>query len=289
MKSALQFEQHAFGQAPIGDSARQVHAADRRLLAVMSHELKQSLAELMLHTDELLHPTIYPAGRKPLEIGRAMQAAVMRQARIIDDLSELSRIHTGKLRLDLSLVDIAGLTREACRMAARKAPGIEMEFEMCRTEQFFCMADPVRIEQILSNLLGNAIKFCEGKGRINVGLAVDRGHARISVTDTGCGIAAEFLPHVFSMFEQEHPSSVSTNTGMGIGLALVQELATAHGGQVLARSEGPGRGAQFVVWLPLKGCAMPSGSNAPGTTVPLPAASRRSPLAYSGGAEQATP
>jgi two-component system CheB/CheR fusion protein len=109
----------------------------------------------------------------------------------------------------------------------------------------------VRVEQILSNLLGNAVKFSPAGGRIDVQLAIDRNHARISVTDTGCGIAAEFLPHVFSMFGQENRQAACANPGLGIGLALVHELATAHGGRAEARSDGPGCGAQFLVWLPL--------------------------------------
>lgn len=233
------------------DEARRASAAKDRLLAVMAHELKQPLTELLLNTGLLLELTRAAESPKLHAIGRAMHGAVRRQARLIDDLLELSRIRTGKLRLDRVPVDMGDMVRAACATAALGAPDRQWHVDIRCAGESLCLADPVRVEQILSNLLGNAVKFSPAGGRIDVQLAIDRNHARISVTDTGCGIAAEFLPHVFSMFGQENRQAACANPGLGIGLALVHELATAHGGRAEARSDGPGCGAQFLVWLPL--------------------------------------
>jgi two-component system CheB/CheR fusion protein len=226
-------------------------------LAIMSHELKQPLTELLLGTEQLLEQACGGDAGKLHDIGQSMKSTIRRQARIIDDLLEFSRIRTGKLSLELMPVDIAGLVRAACDAAARMAPRMHIRADIRCDGTRRCLADPVRMEQMLSNLLGNAIKFSHGGGRIDVQLGIERHFARISVADDGCGIAAEFLPHVFSLFGQESRLGAPPRAGLGIGLALVRELATAHGGRVEARSDGPGRGAQFVVWLPLIDGAAP--------------------------------
>ncbi len=233
------------------DEARRANVAKDRLLAVMAHELKQALTELLLNTESLLDLAPATAAPKLHAIGQAMHGAVRRQARLIDDLLELSRLRTGKLRLERMFVDMGDMVRAACTTAALGAPDRQWHVDIRCAGESPCLVDPVRVEQILSNLLGNAVKFSTAGGRIDVQLAIDRNHARISVTDTGCGIAGEFLPHVFSMFGQESRRATCASPGLGIGLALVHELAVAHGGRVEARSDGPGCGAQFLVWLPL--------------------------------------
>jgi two-component system CheB/CheR fusion protein len=134
----------------------------------------------------------------------------------------------------------------------------------------------------------DAVKFSHSGGRIDVQLAIDQDHARISVTDAGCGIAAEILPHVFSMFGQECRRTTSADAGLGIGLALVHELATAHGGRVEARSDGPGHGAQFILWLPLAGHGSPGRSMASCHVVTVPSAITRSVPSRGIGVRQAT-
>jgi two-component system CheB/CheR fusion protein len=269
----LSVEQRLLEQEQAINEVQSANAAKDRFLAMMSHELKQPLTELLLSTELLLQLTSSAESRKLHAIGQTMHGAVRRQARLIDDLLELSRIRTGKLRLQLMPVDISGMVHAACATAALSAPDKQLHVDIQCAGESLCMADPIRVEQILSNLLGNAIKFSYSGGRIDVRMVIDRNHARISVTDTGCGIAAEFLPHVFSMFGQECRRAASANPGLGIGLALVHELATAHGGRVEARSDGSGRGAQFSVWLPLADSASPGRSMTPLNTVTaLPAA-----------------
>lgn len=267
MRESQAIERRSLEQEQAVSAARDANAAKDQLLAVVSHELRQPLTELLLHADRLQQLTCCSDAARLIDIGEAVKSAVRRQVRIIDDLLEFSRIRIGKLRLEPTLVDIAGMVRAACDVAALKAPKVQIHIDVQYVSTKWCMADPVRVEQILSNLLGNAIKFSAGSGRIDVQLAIDRGHARISVNDTGCGIAAEFLPHIFSMFGQERPSLGSADMGLGIGLALVRELAEAHGGRVEARSDGPGCGAQLIVWLPLA-----DNSPDPGTMTPRPIA-----------------
>jgi two-component system CheB/CheR fusion protein len=226
--------------------------ADRdRLLAVMSHELKQPLTELLLNAELLLQLAPESEFLRLQAIGEAMRRLVRRQLRVIDDLLEFSRARTGKLHLEPLPVDLASMVRDACMAARQGATGLELSVEIPGPDEILCMADPVRVEQILSNLLGNAVKFSAGRGRIDVQLVVDGHCARISVTDAGCGIAADFLPHVFGLFDQDRRRQTLPNPGFGIGLSLVRELVLAHGGRVDARSDGPGCGACFLVWLPL--------------------------------------
>jgi len=233
-----------------GDVLRSGTERDR-LLAVMSHELKQPLAELMLNAELLLQLAPEQEFLRLHGIGEAMRRLVRRQVRIIDDLLEFSRVRTGKLHLEPSPVELGSLVWNACMTARQTAAGMELSVEIPGPDEILCMADPVRVEQILSNLLGNTVKFSAGRGRIDVQLSTDGDCARISVTDSGCGIAADFLPHVFDLFDQDRRRPMPPNTGFGIGLSLVRELVLAHGGRVDARSDGPGCGACFLVWLPL--------------------------------------
>jgi two-component system CheB/CheR fusion protein len=113
------------------------------------------------------------------------------------------------------------------------------------------LADSVRVEQVVMNLLSNAVKFTPAGGAIKVRLAREGSQARLDVTDTGQGIAPSFLPHVFEMFGQSHSVTTRTKGGLGIGLALVREIVTLHGGRVEAASDGIGKGARFTCWLPL--------------------------------------
>ena len=231
-----------------------VVVADRgqdRCLAMMSHELKQPLTALLLNLERLLERAAEMDVHGAQSLGTAMRDSVRRQARIIDDLFDLSRMRNGKLRLAPITVDLDQIVRAAASDVALGAPDRELRVQVDTSVRCRCMADPVRLEQMLSNLLNNAVKFTGSGGRIEVRVASVEGFATVSVADDGCGISAEFLPHVFRMFGQERRADSPDHSGMGIGLALVQELAEAHGGKVGARSDGVGQGAEFTIWLPL--------------------------------------
>lgn len=232
---------------PAADASRD------RSLAMVSHELKQPLSVLLLNLGRLLEKVAEPDIRGAQELAQAMGQSIRRQARIIDDLFDLSRMRIGKLRLDPEEVELGGVVRALVADAAVRAPDRHLRVDVDASRQHACMADRVRLEQMLSNLLDNAVKFTGQGGCIVVRVASGNGFARVSVTDDGCGISAEFLPQVFRMFGQETSANHVARQGMGIGLALVHELANAHGGRVEAQSEGPGRGASFTLWLPTPG------------------------------------
>ena len=223
--------------------------------AVMSHELKHPLNLIQLN-GELM--TRLPLVRGNAVAGRALDTilgAVRSQARIIDDLLDLSRINTGKLKLNRGpvllqqlLSDIAAVAKDD---AAEERILIELQLPEDAQEPLVIDADPVRIEQIIWNLLNNALKFTDAGGRICLRLVDEGSHVRFDVQDTGQGIAAESLPLIFDLFGQvpEHRHGQNRG-GLGIGLALVRELVEAHHGRVEARSAGLGLGATFSVWLP---------------------------------------
>jgi len=247
----LMLEQRLLEQTERCNEALSADATKDRCLALISHELKQPLTTILIGVERLIELT---AGTKVQRISQdlhAIRGATLRQARIVDDLLELSRIRTGKIQLEHVLVDVGELTLHISSTVCETAPDRHIRIHVDRTNGLVCMADPVRLEQIVSNLLDNAIKFTEPCGEIDVRVETADGFAKISVADDGIGISQEFLPYVFSMFGQEARRHPAATEGLGIGLALVRELAKAHRGKVSARSEGPGRGAQFTVWLPL--------------------------------------
>ena len=220
-------------------------------LAVMSHELKHPLN--LIHVNaELL--TRMPKVRDVPAAVRAAQTirkTVIGQGKIIDDLLDLSRVRTGKLTLQVEAVQLGTTLRGIVETVQADANAKRITLDYRAEDDLPAVAcDPVRIEQIAWNLLSNALKFTPEDGRIDVVLERDERDARLTVTDSGRGIAPHFLPHVFDMFGQEASGPARAEGGMGIGLALVQQLAQAHGGRVEAYSDGLGRGARFTVWLP---------------------------------------
>jgi two-component system CheB/CheR fusion protein len=240
--------------------AETASALKDEFLAVMAHELRHPLNLIHINAELLAR---LPESRQSAQLVRSAKVihnAVMSQAKLIDDLLDMSRVRTGKLTLSMAPVELAPLVQgavEAVRAdpgAAGLAIGLELDAAPgagAGEAPLRVMADSVRIEQVVMNLLSNAVKFTPSGGSIALRVAREGGYARIDVSDTGQGIAPGFLPHVFEMFAQ--PGSVTTRAkgGLGIGLALVREIVGLHGGRVEAVSEGVGKGARFSVWLPL--------------------------------------
>jgi two-component system CheB/CheR fusion protein len=220
--------------------------------AVLSHELKQPLNLIQLRAEMLSRMP----GVAELPIvavsAAAIQSSVTSQVKIIDDLMDLSRLHTGKLSLNRTTVNFTELVAQMVAMADADAQqkNLALSFEPSLPETLV-YGDLVRLEQIVWNLLSNALKFTGDGGTIQVRLDQQDQMACLEVADTGRGIALEFLPFVFDMFKQADSGTARQYGGMGIGLALVQELAKSHGGYVEAASGGIGQGAQFRVRLPL--------------------------------------
>lgn len=220
-------------------------------LAIMSHELKNPL-NLILMSAELIARD--PAAASSAGLRSAVDTirrTVRSQSQIIDDLLDLSRLNTGKLtlsRLPLQLRPLVERIVDAVRPQAEEA-GLHLSLEMAELTVF---ADPVRVEQIVWNLLSNALKFTPAGGAVTLAVDADHGDARMTVSDTGRGIEPHLLPGVFDMFEQGQGRSLTRREGgLGIGLALVKQLTELHEGRAEAHSDGPGRGARFTVWLPL--------------------------------------
>ena len=233
----------------------QAEAANRLkddFLAVLSHELKHPLN--LIHVKAEMLPRIPEARGVPaIQLAAdAIQRAVLGQAKIIDDLLDLSRVRTGKLALNLAMGDVAHMLEIIADAIEADAAsrGIVLSFEGL-DEPVWTKVDPVRFDQIVWNLLSNALKFTPRGGSVLVRLTHDEDELRIDVTDTGMGIEAPLLPHIFEMFSQGSEARRTTGGGMGIGLALVKQLVEMHAGRVLAHSDGPGHGTRMSVWLPL--------------------------------------
>ncbi len=227
------------------------HAMRTQFLAVLSHELKNPL-NLILMNAELIARA--PEGLGSMRLARSVDVirrTVQTQSQIIDDLLDLSRLHTGKLALSCTALP-AGPVIERLLDGLRPdalSKQIDLSSEI---EDLVVYADAVRLEQIVWNLVSNAVKFTPGSGRVCVRLARDGAFARLEVSDTGMGVERDAIDSVFEMFAQGGEDVTTRQEGgLGIGLALVRQLAELHGGRAEARSEGRGKGATFVVWLPL--------------------------------------
>ena len=249
-------------------AVRSQYEASSRLkdefLAIMSHELKHPLNLIHVNAELLMR---MPQVREIASVQRAAQVirkGVMSQAKIIDDLLDLSRARTGKMTLQVVPVDPA-TTLETIVSAAKgdaSAKRITLSWQV-ESDLPPVACDPVRLEQIVWNLISNAIKYTPEGGHVEVAVDSDGPDMRLSITDSGRGISAAFLPHVFDMFGQESKRGGRSEGGLGIGLALVRELSAAQGGRVEAKSDGVGRGARFTVWLPF--FTQPDGTERPAT------------------------
>ena len=224
-----------------------------QFFAVLSHELKHPLNLIQLNSDLIARSQAAKNSPSLRKATQAIQNAVRSQSRIIDDLMDVSRIRTGKLKLHFSTLNYQDVLRGIEAVFAPLAQAENVTFESFKPDQpIYVHADPTRLDQIIWNLLNNAWKFTKGGERICMQLEREGDQARLDVIDTGEGIAADFLPKVFDMFGQaEMQHAQRSKHGLGIGLALVKQLVEAHGGRIDAFSEGLGRGARFSVWLPI--------------------------------------
>jgi PAS domain S-box-containing protein len=249
-KARAEAEQAAAANEHLYRQAEESSRLKEEFLATISHELRTPLNAIlgwarMLRSGQLSNEN---AAKALDTIERNARA----QAQLIDDLLDVSRIVTGKLRMDVrptdpnSFIDSAV---EAVRPAA-DAKGVRIQ-KIIDSGAVSVTGDPVRLQQVVWNLLSNAIKFTPRDGRVQITLERVNSHVEIVVSDTGQGIEPDFLPHVFDRFRQADQKTSRQHGGMGLGLAIVRHLVELHGGSVDARSPGEGQGATFTVLLPI--------------------------------------
>jgi len=229
--------------------AEEANRAKDQFLAVLSHELRTPL-NAIVGWAQLLR-----GGNLDAETTNTAIETIVRnanaQTKIISDVLDVSRIVSGKVELELKDVELHALVAQAVEgfEPAARARGIRLEVS---TAPATVQGDAVRLQQIVGNLLANAIKFApSGTGRVDVGVRPSGDNAEITVQDNGPGISPDFLPHVFDRFRQADSSTTRQHGGLGIGLAIVRHLAELHGGRAMARNRLDGSGAVLTVSLPL--------------------------------------
>jgi PAS domain S-box-containing protein len=254
---------------------RELLEADRRkdeFLAMLSHELRNPLAPI-LNAVEILH------GAKPEDQDLAVnyRAIIARQVRhmkrLLDDLLDVSRVRQGKIQLQKRPIELGALLLEAVEISRPLIAEKRQQLSLSLAQDLLPMdADPTRLVQVFANLLNNAAKYTDAHGHITLAVTVEDGEAVVKVRDDGTGMTPELLARVFDLFVQETRSLDRAQGGLGIGLTMVRTLVQMHGGSVRALSDGPGRGSEFVVRLPLA------------TPVPAGPPPREKPQATEGGA-----
>jgi signal transduction histidine kinase/ActR/RegA family two-component response regulator len=230
------------------DDLRTANRLKDEFLATVSHELRTPL-NAILGWLQILQTTPVSEDRLRQAL-KSLDRNARAQARLVEDLLDVSRIVAGKLRLKMALVDLTQVVDEAIDVtrAAAEAKGILIDMQ-ASDPPHLVRGDPDRLQQAIWNLLANAVKFSDS-GVITVSLAHTDTDTSVTVHDGGMGIDPAFLPHIFEPFRQGDASSTRKHPGLGLGLAIVREIAHAHGGKIEAESEGVGQGARFVLHLP---------------------------------------
>jgi signal transduction histidine kinase len=227
--------------------------ADRRkdeFLGTLAHELRNPLAPIRNAIEIMRMQAENPTG---VETARQMiERQVKHMVRLVDDLLDASRITRDKLRIELTRLDLGEPLRAAVEATQPSFDAGGLTFDpRLPDEPIPVHGDHVRLTQLFSNLLANAAKYTEPGGSVVLTVEKACSHVLVRVTDTGVGIPPDMLPRVFDLFAQVDHSLHRSHGGLGIGLALVKRLTEMHGGKVTAHSDGPGRGAEFVVSLPM--------------------------------------
>jgi len=245
--------------------AEKANQVKDEFLAVLSHELRTPLNAIVGWSHLLRSSPSLP----PEQISKGLDAIERNaniQTQIVSDVLDISRMTSGKVRLNPRRIDpgeVVSAALDTVRPAA-DAKQIELAASLPQSP-VFVYADPDRLQQVMWNLLQNAVKFTPSGGRVETRVARQDSFVEITVVDTGVGIPVEFLPHVFDTFRQADASASRKHGGLGLGLAIVKNLVELHGGRVEARSEGPGRGTTLSVRLPLM--PLTADTRAPGMNV----------------------
>jgi signal transduction histidine kinase len=247
-ESALERERLLKREREARDEAERQSSFKDEFLATLSHELRTPMNAILGWL------SILESGKQVKDlpsilevIGRNAQI----QAKLIDDLLDMNRLLSGNTQLEVSAVDMAALLQTAMQglQPAADAKGVII-VAILDPGVGGMLGDSRRLQQVLWNLIHNAIKFTPAQGRVEINVRRVDGEIQISVVDNGRGISPSFLPHVFERFRQQDASSTRETFGLGLGLSIAKQLVELHGGTISAHSEGEGRGATFVVRLP---------------------------------------
>jgi signal transduction histidine kinase len=228
--------------------AEQALGQQKGILAMVAHELRNPLTPISMIAERMVR---MPSDQLP-RMQALIEGQVQHMSRLVDDLLDVSRADTGKLRLnciDVDMVQIVSEAIDACTpvMSAQKLHfSTHLPNDVLRVN-----GDPLRLAQILNNLLANAAKYTPADGSVKLSVTVEANLLKISVCDNGIGVSAKALPYIFDPYVQDVHAIGFNGSGLGIGLTVVRELVEAHGGRVTGISEGDGKGSEFVVMLPL--------------------------------------
>jgi signal transduction histidine kinase len=220
-------------------------------LATVSHELRTPLSAILLWSQLLEAGRL--TGDQALQAMHTIVASAQAQLQLIEDLLDLSRMLRGKLRIDVQRRALRPIVQAAIDVVqpTADAKGVELDVELAAAE-YLVHIDGDRVQQIVWNLLSNGIKFTPSGGRVSLRLVPEPDHVAIVVTDTGQGITAELLPHIFEPFRQGEAGQGQRHSGVGLGLSIALQLIELHGGSIRASSAGRGHGAMFTVRLPIR-------------------------------------
>ncbi|MFN2533067.1 MAG: ATP-binding protein [Pyrinomonadaceae bacterium] len=234
------------------DAAEKANQLKDEFLATLSHELRNPLNVILGYSELLLRMPDVEQSVRLRQMGEALKRNAQSQSQLINDLLDLSRLQRGKISLNHETVSLAVVIDNAVETVRADASVKAIDIRSNINDQLLLVdGDRLRLQQIAWNLLNNAVKFTPACGTIHIGLNREGETAALVVQDTGQGIDRSFLPHVFEMFRQADGSNVRRHGGLGIGLALVQQLVQLHGGTITAESEGINQGSRFIVKLPL--------------------------------------
>ena len=225
-------------------------------LATVSHELRTPLNAILGWS------SVLKTRRDPASVEKGVDVIFRNakaQSKLIEDILDVSRIITGKLRLELSSVDFVSAIVDAIEVVRASATARNISLHFARpSEPHVLVADAERLQQVLWNLLSNAIKFSDSGGRVELRLSQEGSQLRLAVVDEGRGIEPDFLPYVFERFKQADGSTTRRYGGLGLGLAIVRHIVELHGGRVIVDSNGAGRGATFTLILPIRATIAPA-------------------------------
>lgn len=229
-------------------TAEHALSQQKSILAMVAHELRNPLTPISMIAERMVR---LPSEQLP-RMCELIESQVQHISRLVDDLLDVSRASTGKLRInrrDVDMMQILDSAIDACRPAFSAQ---QQHFDVHLPDGILMVnGDPVRLAQILHNLLANAAKYTPVGGRVKLCVSVEGSFLTISISDNGIGINAKALPFIFDPYVQDTHAIGFNGAGLGIGLTVVRELVEAHGGTVIGMSEGPGKGSEFLVTLPL--------------------------------------